>query len=443
MANTSSGTTIVIELGSSRIKVGFAGEPRPRRVLDDSSAGVGCGHWEAFFQRLTPPTFGTTDGDGPASAVVTTTYEWEKIINPLFSHILTSILFIQRAPRYRMLLLINDIFPARHFREALHRVILEYLGVGGVWLVNGGVFESMYYIINGMPSLMPSSGRPKAQMLVDIGTYEARVVVSVEGSSVLVDTIQTTMSGYQSFLCQVLENYNEKVDETRAESDTPTPVRTLDDANTIVQSWVTLPSTSSLSIDSPIISIKLPSNQHLSQSKISAQTPVELPLQPLLRAFHQMYLDYTNPNSLIFNILTCAMACPIDFRRGVLQNILLLGGGSVALRHFGCLSKEGLLRGLGLQLKMAARDACRSVKEKTNAKDKGEEKKEDDSLPISSMSRLRFQSLRHAVVGHVNHEGKNIDGINIQYLDHFAADMVAWIGGSIMGTLGGHYQKKM
>jgi len=462
--------TIVVEFGSSRIKVGFAGESKPRRILDgggfdgggwsvgvsDSMISSAC-NWAAFFRYLSimpsSPSSAATDADGPATAVAAT-YEWEKTLYPLFSHILTSILFIQRPSRHRMLLLINA-FPPRHFREALHRVLLEYLGVGGVWFVNGGVFESLYYLMEGLPPSLPSSGRPKAHLLVDIGTYEARVLVSVAGSSILTDTHQATMSGYHSFLRQVLTNYqemNEKVEATEQSEkiESESPVATLEDANAIVQAWVALSSSSSLTLDSTTISVNLPSLEHHQQlqSQTSTPTAIQLPIQPLLQAFHQIYLDYTNPSSLIFAILTCVMACPIDYRKGVLQNVLLLGGGSVALRHFGSLgsldSKGKSAKGLGLQLEVAAREACGASIDESMEEGREEEKKEDDSLAISSISRLRFQSLSGGVVGRVNDDGERIGGIDIQYPDPFAADMAAWVGGSIMGTLGyKHYQKKM
>mmetsp|Transcript_12891 Transcript_12891/g.23160 ORF Transcript_12891/g.23160 Transcript_12891/m.23160 type:complete len:474 (+) Transcript_12891:103-1524(+) len=468
--------TIVVELGSSRIKVGFAGESKPRRVLNDNgrfdggdggggvsdgwSLGVndnmtsGACNWASFFRYLSSPSSSSnaataTAADGPARAVATV-YEWEKTLYPLFSHVLTSILYIQRPARHRMLLLVNDEFPPRNFREALHRVLLEYLGVGGVWLVNGGVFESVYYLMEGLPSSspLPSSGRPKARLVVDIGTHEARVVVYVAGSSTLADTNQATMAGYHSFVRQVLTNYKE-MNENSDESGQSKTVTTLDDANAVVQAWVAL-SSSSLddgTLDSPTISVNLSSYEY-QPSQSSAQTTVQIPVQPLLRAFHQVYLDYANPSSLIFAILTSAMACPIDFRKVALQNILLLGGGSVALRHFGSSgsldSKEKSATGLIQQLETAAMEACVSSQDESMEEGKEEEKKEDGSLAVSSISRHRFKSLGGAVAGHVNNDGGRIGGINIQYPDPFAADMAAWVGGSIMGTLGHkQYQKKM
>jgi hypothetical protein len=81
--------------------------------------------------------------------------------------------------------LMNDIFPPRHLREALLRVLLDYLNLGSVLLVNGGGFESMQYLLEGMNmSRNPlMTQQPKAFLLVDIGTNEARVAVAVPGSS--------------------------------------------------------------------------------------------------------------------------------------------------------------------------------------------------------------------------------------------------------------------
>jgi hypothetical protein len=288
-------------------------------------------------------------------------------------------------------------------------------------------------------------------MLVDIGTHEARVLVSVAGSSALADTHQATAAGYQTFLCQVSKNYqevNQRADDTSGRSElveSESPALTLEDANAIVQSWIALPSTSPLPHACTTISVNLPSleDQQQGQSQTSTQTAVELPIQPLLKAFHHIYLDYANPASLIFSMLTCALACPIDHRRGVLQNVLLLGGGAVALRRSGRGAPGRPATGLGPQLETAAREACRTSADEAKEHDQEEEKKEDGALPISAMSRRRFLSLRGVVVGRVTHEGDGREGMYVRYPDPFAADVAAWIGGSIMGTLGGHYQKKM
>ena len=457
--------TIVVEAGSSRIKVGFAGESKPRRVLSDESGMINrsgswqvnvndgmvssaC-KWSSFFQYFSP----LPSSSSPAASVtqpskVTTVYEWEKTLYPLFSHVLTSILFIQRPSRHRMLLLINDTFPPINFREAIHKVLLEYLNVGGVWLVNGGVFEGLYHLLEGLPPKILSLGKPKAYLLVDIGTYEARVAVSVAGSTILVDTQQVTASGYTSFLSLVLTNYqemNKNDDEMDEEGEQNSPA-TLEDANAIVRAWVALSSSSQ--VDFTTISVDLPSLEDRQQKEAATQ---ELPIQPLLSAFHQSYLDYSNPSSLIYAMLTCIMTCPIDYRKSALQNVLLLGGGSVALRRFGSTTATNLegrnsSKGLTLQLEMAARDACGISRDENNMEEsKEEEKKDDSSSNISSIAKQRFQSLKGIVDGGVDESGERMGGINIQYPDPFGADVAAWVGGSIMGTLSysENYQKKI
>ena len=447
--------TIVVELGSSRIKVGFAGESKPRRVFNGSAGSVdgvndsfvsrAC-NWTSCFRYFSSPSSAVADG----SPTITTVHEWEKSLYPLFSHMLTSVLFIQRPSRHRMLLLINDAFPPHHFQEALHRVLLDYLGLGGVWLANGGVFEGIYHLMEGLPPSLPSAGRPKAHLLVDIGTHEARIVVSVTGSSILEDTYQSTMSGYKSFLRQVLTNYqemNENVDESEQSEnvESQSPVVTLEDANAVAQAWVGLSSsTSDAAIcGSKTISVNLPSLEH--QQQTSAETATtEIPIQPLLEAFHQVYLDYTDPSSLIYAVLSCVVSCPIDYRKVVLQNVMLLGGGSVTLRHFGSTSaieSKDSTNGLAPQLEMAASDACGITRYSNMEKGKEEEKKED----MSSISRYHFQSLRGAVAGTANDKGERIGGVSIQYPDPFAADLAAWMGGSIMGKLDykDNYRKKL
>ncbi|KAL3766547.1 hypothetical protein ACHAW5_000782 [Stephanodiscus triporus] len=480
--------TIVVELGSSRIKVGFAGESKPRRVLnDDGGSGGGArrggGGWTVAINdgmvsracrwtslhRYHSSMYDASRDDsaksGGSASVPTTAYEWERTLYPLFSHALTSILFVQRPSRHRMLILTSDAFPPRIFREALHRVLLDYLGVGGVWLLNGGAFEGVYHLLEGLPpppSLTSSAGPPRAHLIVDIGTHEARVAVCVAGSSILADTHRATLSGYDSFLGQVLTNYQgekivakDAVDEECAhleeEGSYYCPVTSLEDANAVVRAWIALSSSSAgFSPDITTVQVRLPSLERAQRTESSMEATIQLPVQPLLKAFHQIYLDYSNPSSLIFAMLTSVRTCPIDYRKAALQHALLLGGGSVALRHFcfwGGLASTGSStnNGLGPQLETAARDACGvSSDDESAGESKGEEKKDDGASSVSSISRKRFRSLQGVVHGHVDDDDGRRGGINIQYPDPFAADMVAWIGGSIMGTLGysKYYQNK-
>ena len=355
--------------------------------------------------------------------------------------------------------MMSDSSPPRIFHEALHRVLLDYLSVGGVWLLNGGAFEGAYHLLEGLPpppSIPPWAGPPRAHLLVDIGTRESRVVVSVAGSSALPDTHRATASGYNSFLRQVLANYRERittdeVDEgARLERDvSESPVTSLEDANAVVRAWIALSSSSAgFSSVSTTMQVRLPSLERAQQTKASMDATVQLPIQPLLSAFHQIYLDFSNPVSLIFAMLSSVMACPIDYRKAALQHAVLLGGGSVALRHFrlprGSVSMGNSANGLCRQLEMAARDACGVSSDASLGESKEEEKEDDGTSSMSSIAKKRFQSLGGAVNGYVNDAGDRIGGINIQYPDPFAADTFAWVGGSIMGTLGysQYYQNK-
>ena len=127
--------------------------------------------------------------------------------------------------------------------------------------------------------------------------------------------------------------------------------------------------------------------------------------KPLLEAFHRIYLDYTNPSSLIYAMLTCAMACPIDYRKAALQNVMLLGGGSVALRNAKSSSSGKSANGLDMQLETAARNACGVFSNEGTGEGKEEEKKDDDTL-VSSIAKRRFQSLKGVVCGTVSDDGK-------------------------------------
>jgi hypothetical protein len=435
--------TIVVELGCSRIKVGFAGESKPRRVLsgddsDDRSWALGIDDgmctssctWNHFYTYLSSSS-ATTAAVGEDVHQPTSSYEWEKTLYPLFLFILTSILFIQRPSRHRILVLMNDIFPPRHLREALLRVLLDYLNLGGVLLVNGGGLGSLQYLLEGMnlcrnPAIIQ---QPKASLLVDIGTNEARVAVSVPGSSFLAETYQVTPAGYQMFLRQVLRLYQESNEvtgneESKSESDENWTINaTLEDVNAIVQAWMSAPNTDTST--SATISVKLPTlikqSNEVSESSTTSST-IQLSVQPLLEAFHQVYLDYTQPASLVYAILNSALASPIDFRRVALQNVVLLGGGSVALRSFG--------KGLKVELENAIKTACGVSVAGDQTQAAMDEEKKDDGMEVSSIAQGRFQRLR-AAVERSNGQG----GVQIKYPDPFTADVAHWVGASVMGKL--------
>ena len=85
--------TIVVELGCSRIKVGFAGEPKPRRVLssgDGGALGIDDGMctssctWNHFYSYLSSSSDAVIGGDNNAHSIATSSYDWEKTLYPLF-----------------------------------------------------------------------------------------------------------------------------------------------------------------------------------------------------------------------------------------------------------------------------------------------------------------------------------------------------------------------
>jgi len=197
----------------------------------------------------------------------------------------------------------------------------------------------------------------------------------------------------------------------------------LEDAFVIAQTWV------STSMSNPpehlesltTIPVTLPSTQIYEGN--DAPTTTDIPIQPLLQAFHHIYLDYTNPSSLIYAMLTSIVSSPIDYRRVALQNIVLIGGGSSALRFFG--------QGLATALSGAGKKACCGDIVQSLSKESEIEEKKEDAV-ISSIAMHRFQCLKRAVSASST---SSSGGISIHYPDPFAPDLVSWIGGSVMGSL--------
>ena len=208
---------------------------------------------------------------------------------------------------------------------------------------------------------------------------------------------------------------------------------TLEDVNAIVDAWIIASNNDqSSSSSTTTISVEIPSlikqANELSESSESASNTVQqLSVLPLVDAFHQVYLDYSRTTSLTYAILSSVLASPIDLRKAALQNVVLIGGGAVALRSFG--------KGLKVELENAIKTACGvSTDNETNNTKEEEEKKEDD-LKVSSIARGRFQSLRAAVDSSLHHDNDEHGGVHIKYPDPFAPDLAHWLSGSIMGKL--------
>ncbi|KAL7467026.1 hypothetical protein ACHAXS_007296 [Conticribra weissflogii] len=479
-------STIVLELGSSRIKAGFAGESKPRRVFHgtpgsgDGAAGSGwtvgvndgmgampC-VWNNYFRYISSPSeCGPGNDPGGDAVAKRTSHEWERTLYQLMTHVLTSVLYIPRStPRHRVVILLNELHPPKIFTDALLKVLLDYLGMGSVLIVrNAGGCGTLSYLLHcgafksissrrNLPSAANNDSegvfRPKAYLVVDIGTYEARVSVSVanaspssslpsSSSAFLAETYQVVMAGYHSFLSRILENYREIAtngdnDEINSENDNETDQElkheyqwamntSIEDAYAIVQTWV------SISMSNPphhlesltTIPVILPSTQIYEGN--DAPTTTDIPIQPLLQAFHQIYLDYTNPSSLIYAMLSSILSSPIDYRRVALQNTVLIGGGSSALRFFG--------KGLAAELSDAGKKACCGDNAEPMPKEGEVEEKKEDAA-VSSIAMHRFQCLKRAVS---SSSTSSSGGISIHFPDPFAPDLVSWIGGSVMGSL--------
>ena len=71
----------------------------------------------------------------------------------------------------------NDILPPQLLRVALTKVIVNYLGIRGLLTADGRQFAGISYLLDVLPPSINSPSRPIAHLLVDIGTFEARVVV--------------------------------------------------------------------------------------------------------------------------------------------------------------------------------------------------------------------------------------------------------------------------
>ena len=148
---------VVIEFGSSYLRIGISGEAAPRHIIP------------------TPAPLGSL----PRITSLKNEAEWDGCLYPLLSHISTNLLLL-KSLKNRPVIVVEPFVSPTAFQEAICRSFLRWLGAPSVTFVPGAAAVVLPY------GLGLGHG-----IVVDIGRAEGRVtVVAGESGRPLVDTFR-------------------------------------------------------------------------------------------------------------------------------------------------------------------------------------------------------------------------------------------------------------
>jgi len=342
--------SVVLELGSALIRVGIAGESKPRHVIPHNLFDI------------------KRSSDG--YYLTTAPQEWEKILLSFFADLYTKYLLLKPRSRRVILLVGNAYQYPTSFRTALESVMLYDLSVPSILFVDQ--FRTIIPYALGHTQ--------KMGILLDVGRIEARVGCVFE-ETCLIDSFNIVPCGFEALARIVMDYCRERMQ---------IEVEHIHDGLAIVESCIQNHSSSDE------IVCHLPhANRHITVNR-----------KVLDDCIHEMYLNPANPNSLVHAFFNSLLACPIDLRKDMVRNVVLVGGAT---------------RGVPL-LEQKFMESIRGFfQEQVVQIDKDEERRYD----ILSIQHAKFKSLATVVMD---------TPLSITFLP-FSPTVIAWVGGSIMGSL--------
>lgn len=345
---------IVLEFGSALVRVGLAGESKPRHIVPHALFDTErCSDGDGDYYRTTEPP------------------DWERILLPFLADLYTKCLLLK--PRSRRVILVTGgayQYPAA-FRAALESVLLHGLSVPSVLFVDQ--FRTIIPYALGHTQ--------KMGIVLDIGRLEGRIGCVFE-EACLLQTLNMVPCGFEA-LARMVMDY--------CKGNMQLEVESIHDGLAIIQSCIQ--NTSS----TDVIVCHLP----------HADKHVQIKTRVLEDCIQEMYLDLSNPNSLVHAFFKSLLACPLDLRKDVVRNVVLVGGATLAIPN---LERRFL--------------ACirNLFQERTVERGDGEKR----SYEVRSPEHAKFQPLAAVVMD---------APLSITYPLPFSPTVIAWVGGSIMGSL--------
>mmetsp|Transcript_6523 Transcript_6523/g.14308 ORF Transcript_6523/g.14308 Transcript_6523/m.14308 type:complete len:420 (-) Transcript_6523:26-1285(-) len=268
---------VVIEFGSSYIRIGLSGEAVPRHIIPTPS------------QLATLPNSNTLQ--------IETETEWDGILYPLLSNISTDLLLLKNL-KARPVIIVEPIVSPTAFRNAICKSLLDWLSAPSVTFVPGAASVALPY------GLGLGQG-----VVVDVGRVEGRVmIVAGENGRPLIDTFRACPCGVEQFAYNFMEIHN-----TNSSSKT-CDISSVEDAILLLEKYF-------VSGDGELV---LPSSGQ----------KIQINGKMVETSLNDTYFDVANPESLLRCLLSVVSSCPIDLRRDVLGNVIFIGGTVEFISNF-------------------------------------------------------------------------------------------------------------
>ena len=364
-------TALVFEFGTAFLRVGIAGEPRPRHIfplkqcqpplqqlqLQKKSEIESNSNDQDQYNR----DWTTTNQHFPSDIFITSSKpNYHDHLGPWISNLYTNNLLLK--PRSRKVLIILPIYQPPALQHALTEIFLKDLQVPSLLIVNP--FRTIPYAI----------GNYGAGIIVDIGQIEGRIVCFFNGL-MIEHTLEIVPVGYASLL-NALQHVHVNMDEQDQEQD--------------------------------------------QQDQVSV--------------VHELYFNLENTDSLLYAFMTSLLHCPVDLRKQVVQHVVFVGGGVEAIKkieHRFLVEVQSLFECKGTVECTVSGRGSGSAGTGTSA---GVSTSPNDDDHSGKINIYRVKDDRYKKFNALASVIMNAP-LGILYPLQFRPSLMAWMGASIMGSI--------
>lgn len=305
-AASASQPAVVLEIGEAFLRVGFAGESAPRWVAPCS----------LFDDGATSSSAAASSGG--VRILQRSVARWERELTPLLESVFTERLLVR--PRSCRVLLVEShpwSWPST-LRRALARVLSLELSVPSSLLLSDPAARGAH-----------AAGR-RHGLVVDVGRRETRTAAAF-GGRCLPDAHRTVPCGVDTVCEAFRDTINARYGNTSEDGEEdPVVLPTLADALAVMEKCVPHVEYEKSAADDDdddgvVLACEVPSTGRL----------VRVPANDVARAWRRTLLDPDDPDRSATRCLLATLeACPVDLRRPLLTNTMLVGGGPDAAAPF-------------------------------------------------------------------------------------------------------------
>lgn len=199
---SSQSTPLVFEFGSAFLRVGIAGETKPRHIFplcsiqngnsDESPKDESDFFWSSSPALPADMFFSTGVGLGYDTKEDEKTFQ---ILNPWLRHLYIHSLLLK--PRSRKVICILPIFHHPLLRSTLESIFLNELKVPSILFTDS--FETIPFVISTESNLV---GQAEGSILIDMGRMDCRVACVFNGR-MIENTLQIVPCGYEAIMNQI------------------------------------------------------------------------------------------------------------------------------------------------------------------------------------------------------------------------------------------------